>query len=293
MVVMSGGLDNYFGLALSWANQHTGESVSSFGFLKRMVRLTMFTAYCVGVGSLPMLWALWRYRRDVVRFLRAEQRAQLLVVWVLPALLYFVFVHLNQSGHMFTIMPALIILMALAIRSIGQLDNCGRTAWITVLVLTVACNGLFFLLGPASLFGIHRIAFTPPTWSAIREYDADILQRLDAIHETFEPEETVVLAAGRNYRLPDFYLPDYQLTSLSHELGDDIEEIVLPEHVRTLVLFDNTPLPELVSGPHLYSLALPDGKGLRYVEWGENQMVRLDQTSIEIQERKSGDGKGL
>jgi hypothetical protein len=115
----------------------------------------------------------------------------------------------------------------------------------------------------------------------------DVTARFDAIRETFQPGETVVLAGGRNYRLPDFYLPDFQLSSLSHELGDDVDSVTLPEHVHTLVLFDDSVMPQLRAAPYLQTLPVVEGNGesLRYIEWGEEQQVTLTKTTITIQDR--------
>lgn len=285
LIVMSGGAGEYWKLALWWARQHTEESGSAYGVLEHGARFVAFTAYCVGVGFLPVLWALWHRRCDLLRSLRNDWRAQLLAVWVLPASAYFVFVHLKQAGHTFTIMPAFIILVSLAIASLRQVTRHGRRVWIVVVALVVVGNSLCFLLGPASLFGSSRMIFTPPTWAAIHEYDTGVTARLEAIRESFRPEDTVVLAAGRNYRLPDFYLQDFQLTSLSHELGDDVDSIILPEHVHTLVLFDDSVMPKLVTAPYLQTLPLVGGKSLRYIEWDRDQQVTLTKTTITVQDK--------
>jgi hypothetical protein len=285
LVVMAGGLEEYLRLALGWARELTGGSGTVFSILERTGRFATFATYCVGAGALPLLWAAWRHRRAWVRSLRTDRRAQLLALWILPAAAFLVFVHLMQAGHTFTIMPAIIILMSLAIASVRRATAQGQRNWTALLALTVLCNGLFFLIGPASLFGSTRITFIPPTRAAIHEHDSDIAERLDVIRATFRPEETVVLAAGRNYRLPDFYLAEFQMSSLSHELGDDVDSIVLPENIHVLVLFDDAVMPQLSSAPGLRTLRVGEEGRLRYITWNQDQLVTLSEDALVIEER--------
>ncbi|MGQ9626018.1 MAG: ArnT family glycosyltransferase [Anaerolineae bacterium] len=286
MVVMSGGIVMYWQTIQWWGNQHVESSGSLEGIIVNGARFGIFTVYCIGAGLVPVLWALYRHWRDLGYLLLNDKRPQTIALWIAPAAAYFTFVHLRQSGHTFTIMPAFVIVAGVATVTICQQQaNWGRHRWLIVAVLVVVCNSLFFLFGPPNLFGSSRSIFSAPTWAAIREYDSDITFRLEAIRKTFLPEETAVIAGSRNYRLPDFYLQDFQLPSLSHELGDDTDAIVLPEHVRTLVLFDDSVLPQLSAGPHLRSLPLAGGKSMRYVVWDESQYAKLSQNSLEIYPR--------
>jgi hypothetical protein len=208
----------------------------------------------------------------------------MLAFWIVPGAVYFTFVHLKQPGHTFTIMPAFIIVAGLATVVVGRdLAKHSPHAWMTVTALVVVCNALLFLLGPSNLFGSSRSIFSTPTWASVREYDVDVGDRLETIRETFRAEDTAVFAGSRYFRLPDFYLKDYQRPSLSHEL--DEQSIILPEHVHTLVLFDDSVLPQLSTGSFLRLLPLPGGKSMRYVTWDESEQARLSKDSLDIEKR--------
>lgn len=284
MIEMSGGPIAYWEAFQLWRGAHTEESGSLEGIFVNGARFAVFATYALGMSLVPVLLAMpWRLRESP-RSLLKDWRLQALVLWIAPAVAYFVFIHVRQSGHIFTVVPALIIIAGFSIIDIAKRwSDDTQSVWIVLIVLVVAGNGLFFLLGPQNLFGSSRSIFSTPTWTAIREHDSDITARLETIRETFQSEKTVVLAGSRNFRLPDFYLRDFQLTSLSYQLGRDV--IVLPEQVRTLVLFDDSVLLRLPPGSHIHSLPLPKGKSMRYVTWDENQYVELSQTSLEIRTR--------
>jgi hypothetical protein len=284
MVEMSGGPTAYWQAFQWWRGSHMEESGSLEGVVMNGARFGVFVTYALGMSLVPVLLAI-RWRLPESAHLFKDRRAQTLVLWIAPAAAYFTFIHVRQSGHIFTIVPALVVIAGFAIADItNRWSSNTQSAWIVLTVLVVAFNSLFFLLGPQNLFGSSRSVFSTPTWTAIREYDVDITARLEAIRETFQPEGTVVLAGGsRNFRLPDFYLQDFQLTSLSYQLGRDV--VVLPEHVRTLVLFDDSVLPQLSAGSSIRSLPLLGGKSMRYVTWDENQYVELSQASLDIRDK--------
>jgi hypothetical protein len=211
-----------------------------------------------------------------------DWRARALAVWILPGLTYYVFIHVQQSGHTFTIMPAIIIVAAIAVvRAAQYLSTRSRVTLAAVTSIVVAANGLFFLLGPEDIFGPSRVTLALPTRRSIRAYDDYVSTRLEAIRGHFPPASTVVLAGSRNFRVPDYYLRDYQLTSLSHQLGS--EQVVLPAHVRALVFLDDAPLSRAVPYSSVRTLPLGEGGEIRYVSLSSNQRVKLSLSSFEIQ----------
>jgi len=284
MVVMSGGPAAYWQLVQSWQSEHLADAGSAEGLAVNVTRLVMYVLYAGGAGLVLVAWALVREWRALKDNLRHDWQSQVIALWVAPAAAYYVFVHLRQAGHTFTIMPALFVIAGLATVIVGRrLERFGSNVWLVLTVLVVACNSLFFLLGPSSLFGSSRLIFSTPTWATIREYDSLVTSRVSVIRREFRPEETAVLAGSRNFRLPDFYLRDYQATSLSYRLGDDV--IVLPDRIHTLVLFDDTVLTQLRDGSGFRSLSLPQGGSIRYTTWSNNQQARLSLSTFEVENK--------
>lgn len=284
MVAMSGGVSEYIEVMRWWQSQHMEESASLVGVVENMIRFGMYTVYSLGLGLLPLAIAAGRQLPDIFRSLKRDWRAQTLAGWVVPAAGYFSIIHLRQPGHTFTIQPALLLLAGLAITTLaGGGKAFRRNVWIGVLAAVVAGNALFFVAGPAYLFGDTRMLFTTPTWNAIRDYDFYVVERLQAIRRIFSPAETATLAVGRNFRLPDYYLPDFQQPSLSHVINSS--PVTLADPVHTLVMFDQAVLAELhVDGPVQF-VALPDGDQLPYITWNDNQVAVVDRDSLEIRDR--------
>lgn len=284
MVMMSGGLAEYIEVMRWWQNQHVEESASLFGVTRNVVRFGMYIIYTLGLGLIPLVVATVRSLSDIAYYLKRDWRAQTLAGWILPATGYFTIIHLRQPGHTFTILPAFLLLTGLAIVSLScERGSFRRNVWIGVTAVVVIANALFFLVGPTYLFGDTRMLFTTPSWNSIRDYDTYVSYRLNTIREVFSPQETAVIASGRNFRLPDFYLSDFQLPSLSHII--DTSPVTLAEPIRTLVIFDDSVLSQLHTNVSVQSVPLPDGEHLRYITWDETQVVELGRDSLEIRDR--------
>jgi hypothetical protein len=283
MVTMSGGLMEYIGVMRWWQNQHTEESASLAGIAENVIRFGVYAVYALGLGLIPLVVATGRSLADILAGLRRDWRVQTLAMWVLPATGYFTIIHLRQPGHTFTIQPAFLLLTGLAIVSLARAKaSFRRSVWIGVMAAVVVANALFFLIGPTYLCGDTRMLFTTPTRNAIQDYDVYVKHRLTAIRATFSPEETAILANGRNFRLPDYYLSDFQLSSLSHMINSS--PVTLADPITTLVVFDDSVLSELPANVVVQSVPLSDGEHLRYITWGESQVVEVGRNSLEIRD---------
>ncbi|HEB65142.1 MAG TPA: hypothetical protein ENJ02_06345 [Chloroflexi bacterium] len=122
---------------------------------------------------------------------------------------------------------------------------------------------------------MERMLFNTPSANAIRQYDAYVAPRLEVIRKTFDPATTAVLANGRNFRLPDYYLPAFQAPDLSarFDVGEAVTELSPPIH--TLVFFDNNVIPPLGENLRLQTLPLPDGGTLSYLEWTSGRTLEV------------------
>jgi len=286
MMAMSGGPAGY----LSAVGAESGgiASESPLSSLRQLglngVRMAIYLGYGLLLGSIPLLWGGWSLLRRARSHLM-DRRAWVFVLWIGPAFCFYVLIHIRQHGHIFTFLPALILLAALATtrlgRRFGEL-NQARLLTSALATLLIVTNGLFFLLAPASLFSSERLPLQTPTRKTIAQRDRFLSERIDCIRTHFEPESTVILAGGLNFRHPDFYLREFQDTSLSYRLGENAS--VLPNHVRTLVLFDDIVLPQLSTASGFQVLSLPDGQSIRYITWDNSQRAMVSQNSLDIQE---------
>lgn len=298
MIAMSGGLQEYIDVMIWWQNQHTEEAGSLLGTLEYMIRFGTYLTYTLGPGLLLLAYAAlralplgWRSLRARLTFLGKKAsfsqktscfiyetwdwRFLIMATWLLPGTIYLTFIHLRQPGHTFTIQPGYLLLTGLALTWLFRQQR----TWLALLTGIVILNAAFFVAAPTYLFGDQRMLFTTPSWNAIHDYDVYISNRLETTRQNFAPEDTAVLATGRNFRLPDYYLRQYQQPGLSHEINT--APVTLPTAVRNLVILDDT-IIDIDPNLTLTTLPLPDGGKLRSLTWDESQLVEVSLESIQI-----------
>ncbi len=272
MTALTGGLGKYLEVMRWWQAQHTAQSGQLTSIAEQSIRIGIYLFYALTAGVGVLFWGAWKFIRRLPGLLRGEWRAQVLAGWLLPGLLYLSLIHIRQPGHIFTVLPGMILLTAISAEALAAARPRLRLALGTTLLLA---NLAFFLFAPPYLFGIRRTLLNTPSAASIRQYDAYVLPRLEAIRSNFDPASTAILANGRNFRLPAYYLPEYQMPGLSarFDVGQALTE--LPPPVHTLVFFDRDVIPPLDENLPTAALFLPDGEALVYLHWppGETLVI--------------------
>jgi hypothetical protein len=288
MMMLSGGPAGYLA-ALNAAGDgiaHESSFFSARDLGLNVARMAVYLGYGVLIGVFPLAWGAWALARAAHERL-ADRRAWVLAMWIAPAFGFYIFVHLRQHGHIFTFLPAVLLLEALAIRELGRslaaLVQARRAAG-ALAALLVACNAGFFLLAPRAPFGSERLPLLTPSRATIAERDRFLGERISAIRRSFDPRASVVLADGFDFRHPDFYLRDFQNPALSYELGTQTTR--LPDEVRTLILFDDITLPQPWPDRPWQHIATPSAGNIRYITWGSGQYAMLSQSAIDIEQRQ-------
>lgn len=273
MWAMSGGPLTYWHLLQIWMHDHRQATRTIDDVLGNFTFLLRAIVFVLGFGMLPGLWALGRWRRSLLSLLRRDWRGQVLLLAIAPGFLYFLAVHIKRQGHSFTIMPALIILAAVAIVGLVQtLEPRYPRAWAIVLALVIGGNAAFFLFGPAEF----------RTRAKIQAFDRTYVERLAVIRANFPPATTAVLASKPYGRLPEVYLPDYVFPNLSDRRSEI--PVSLPAQTRTLVLLDDKIYSKPEQDRGFQKLPL-SGKGyLRYLAIPGDRQAVVSKDAVELVE---------
>jgi 4-amino-4-deoxy-L-arabinose transferase-like glycosyltransferase len=287
MVALTGGAERYWE-AVGAASRDIAEESSLFDVRQMVIngaRLTVFTAYALCIGLLPLALGTWYWGKRCLREWRSwvqRPRTQLFFCWISPSLIFYFFIHIRQQGHSFTFMPAVLLLTAAAIGQVADWvgERWRRAVYAGLTIGVVSVNILFFLTAPSALLGSPHLLLSAPSWRSIQAQDLYVGERVRAIRVHFPPQSTAVLATGRSFRYPDYYLRDYRYTSLSYSLGKEHKVL---ENVDTLVLFDAELLDRVYEPSLVHSLALPDGDTLSYLNCGDGEALIVSSERIACQ----------
>lgn len=292
MIWLSGGIQSYWAVLTSQGSDIAQESFlfsfAQVGLNGLRIGLYLFYALLLGTISLAYLF-LSRYRnifnwRDWIR----NQMFWFFAMWIAPSLSFYLLIHVRQHGHIFTFLPAVLLLSAFGLlklgNDLGRVLNLSNWTWKLGIIFAIANIG-FYLAAPPSILGSNRLPLQVPGWQTIRHRDLYLSERFQKIRTFFDPSNTVVLAEGLDFRHPDYYLRDYQLTTLSYSLRGEL--FPLPKHISNLVLFNDSLIGRVSSSLDLKRLRLSDGETLYYLSWGANQKILISQDRIEIATKNS------
>jgi hypothetical protein len=282
MMALSGGVSGYLDALRGGSEGIVQES--PFVALNQLalngVRLAIYLAYGLGLGLLALLPSAWLWLRSV-RTQLTEWRTWFFILWIAPAALFYAFVHIRQPGHIFTFLPALLLLVAAAVQSLGSRFRAAYRPVVGTLagVLLIANVG-FFLLAPVSPFGSERLPLQTTSRQTLNLRDRVLAERLAYIRSNFAPATTVVMAGGLDFRHPEYYLRNYQLPTLSYRLSGEGAD--LPSAVHTLVLFNAQTLPGLTADLPVQEVRLSSGEILRYFTWDGSARVNLNPAHLTV-----------
>jgi len=162
-----------------------------------LLRNTLLTAYALWWGLLGFALLLVA---AIVAALRARRRfsenAMFFALWLVPAALLYVTVHIGDPGYLMSMLPGLYVACAALLAPIARR---APRAILALTALLVALN-----------VGVFVVADTPFSARAIVRRDTTLDLRLAFIRGSFAPASTVILAQSE-YLTARYYLPKYRV----------------------------------------------------------------------------------
>jgi hypothetical protein len=175
------------------------------GLIRNVRKLGTYTLYGWALTILPMLYWLpqipARWRSWLV-----NRKVWFILLWIAPALAFYVIIHMGQQGLVFVFLPALFLVSAEGLRRLFQMQPARLQ--VATAVISLVSAGIF-IFGPVYPLGENRPEVKLLTYATLRENDLVIGQQVETIKANFDPQNTLLLNAG-NWRHLQYYLPEYQ-----------------------------------------------------------------------------------
>jgi len=301
LMQLSGGISRYFEVMNAFTTAfNTSTSIFTggiSGLMRNLRKLGMYTLYGWGlVSGLAVCAWIWlmvngwrRYRSQSTRLAWKAWLKQplfwIFFLWIVPTLLYYVFIHMGQQGLVFVFLPALMLLSAAAIEKLNWYQhNLGRG----IIAAALLVNAGIFIAAPSKPLDDDRLKLL--TFETLQQHDAHYLALFSGIKQEFSPESTLLLSS--QWRFPQYYLPDYRYIpysvgarwevnagnpTLTEESVVSLSNLGLKTDAQgmvTLVLVDEEILPFNQSAGQTRWLDLQDGSRLGYIR------VPLQQTLL-------------
>lgn len=226
----AGGFERFWPLLRSWQNAHNeqaaGGSLANGWLLLRTVALTAPVGLALALSGARRRGRPLLPPEDGAAALR-RWRGWFLLLWGAPAAAYFLLVHFTRMGHATTLLPAVLLLLALRLASVG---GPGPLRWPRDLLLVLLLQSLLFLLVPGDRFA-----------ASLRDYDREWGVAIRAARR-YDPATTLVVTTGRSnqraYRLPSVHLRAYDHGEADLQLDQERETIAVRPPLRRVLLLD-------------------------------------------------------
>ena len=162
-----------------------------------LLRNTLLTVYALwwGLQGFGLLLVA-----AIVAALTARRRlsadAMFFALWLIPAALVYVTIHIGDPGYLMSMLPALYVAVAALL---APLARVAPRAVVTLPALLVALS-----------VGVFVAADTPFSAGAIARHDRSLERRVAFVKGRFAPAATVILAQSE-YLIARYYLPEYRV----------------------------------------------------------------------------------
>lgn len=207
----STGLQNYMALSSSfsqsfWDTTSVLHGAGINGLKNNLLRIIPYTAYALALAGLPLLY--WFSQIPKWQTGLHSRKVWFLVLWTLPTLLFYTFIHMGQQGLVFVYLPVLILLSAEGLYRI--FNTRPTTLWVMSGVIALV-SAIVFVLGPTYPLGADQ--FKMLTYSSLRENDARLAGRVAAVRDEFDPSNTLLVST--DWRHLQYYLPEFHQIKLA------------------------------------------------------------------------------
>jgi dolichyl-phosphate-mannose-protein mannosyltransferase len=277
MIMLTGGLVKYFAAVQAQFTTWVLHPASFLFQIKgRWNVFAIFMIYSLTLGLIPIFYYFGQFFR--IPSIVGDVRHKMLILWFLPAFLFFIAIQVFNPGHVIVILPPLFIYLSESIKGLSLDLEKGIRIFVgnSSSKLRSIVRSIFsyraILISTVSillLLNVYIFIFkdTQVSYAAIQKKDSRLAEIIKLTKDNFVPEKTMILTFLYNTQA-GFYLPDFlvycpfpiifsqseipiesqnvyisfrhQTTPKTYWLptGFKIEPIVLPAGINTVILWE-------------------------------------------------------
>lgn len=161
-----------------------------------LLRNVLLTVYALWWGLLGFVLPLAAAIAASLRARRLSEDATFFALWLVPAALVYVTIHIGDPGYLMSILPGLYVSCAALLAPIYR--KAPRAVLVSTAVLVVMSVGVF------------TVSDAPFSGRAIERHDRSLDLRVASVRGRFAPTSTVILAQSE-YLTARYYLPEYRV----------------------------------------------------------------------------------
>lgn len=208
-----------------------------------------------------------------------DRRILFLAIWMVPSLLFYIFIHIGELGYVFSFLPAALLLGVrglqifagwLVKRKAGKSDTAVSAANATRLAQWIV-SGLAMAMVAVNMF-MFLILSPPLSANRLAARDGILGSKIDTIKARFRPDSTFIVSVF-DYQQALYYLPGYRHWCFDPSVEQD-PSIELPPGVDKVIIFEE--YLSAADGQRADTLPLSYDQKLIYLDPAGKRSVRVD-----------------
>jgi hypothetical protein len=277
LILMSGGMASYLSALKTGSIYVVEDSILGGNFLSRvnnhLVRMGRYFEWAYFLGIIPLVYYIGRFFY-LPNFLR-DKKMQFFTVWLLPTLVYNIFVQFGEIGHGMSWGLGFLLILgesvvvfcedvteALSIFFRRSLQYI-RAATYTLLTGSIIFTNLVmffhnFHKGDSDFYSFEK--YRQFNYVDVAKNNEFLMSKVNFIKKNFDPENSLILVSRTfsyqvMYRLPEAQVIQanaidkkdnfmlrlfHHYRSIEYKMGKDL---IVPKGIRTLILFDDLFIP--------------------------------------------------
>lgn len=296
MITLTGGLKKYFAAVDAQFNTwvlHPAPFL--FQIKERGTIFTTFMIYSLGAGLLPILYYFIRTVR--ISTIMSDIKLQFIILWFLPAVLFFIGVNLFNPGHVVFILPPLFIFLAESVRKLSKdiEEGLKRVLLNTANKFVNSVRKIFLYKAVVLssvlvivLINMYMFLFmdTQVSYAAIQKGDSRLAELIRLTKENSTPAKTIIMTFFYNTHA-GFYLQDYLVYCPFPLIFSEVEVPLDAQNVYISFHHQTTPKTYWIrTGFKIEPIPIP--KGIEKIIFWEDEIVQYYRnTDRPIEEIKS------
>lgn len=252
-----GGIGKFLSVSSSFAKEGALSGIFSQGIPSIFESLTKGLFLSFGIGMLFLLVAGFQL---IVKKKKVLKKNKVLIlffaIWILPGLMFNIFLRTDHAGHQMMYLSALVILTAWALWYVTKKNTF---AMVTILLLVIGFN-LYQFFRDRDPYSTKPYIPTSFHYSEIRKNDIRMSEKISYIKENFDSRNTIVIMGSTMWRSTMYYLKEYSIYGIDGLTTNDERfryivrigknwhftqvynqqnKFTIPEPIDTVVFFDD------------------------------------------------------
>lgn len=249
-----------------------------------------------GVSSFFLFYYLFAYLRK--KTLPKNKILFFYALWILPGILFNLFVRAEHAGYQISYLGGFIILISYAI---WKLTKKGNVLYLAIVLIIAVFNLFWFFYNRDPNF-VKSYRPTSFHYSDIRKNDLKTGSKIRFVKENFSPNNTLLISTEAMWRPYSYYLKSYKLIALNaldnteapyiynryeainwnmqHEINKDFT-IEIPRNVSVIVFLDDNSF-DWIQNNNFIKYNLPANSSITSIKTKKGQEIYFGYHTIEL-----------